>query len=56
MNSAIFIFIFLLIIFALLKAKIHVDWKSLFRKGFQKKDNAFGLYCYTGKQGKRENL
>ena len=30
---------------------LHVDWKSLFKRGFQKTDNLFGLYCYTGKQG-----
>lgn len=31
---------------------IHVDFKSFFRKGFKKLDNKFGLFCYTGKQGK----
>lgn len=30
---------------------IRVDFKSLFKKGFEKNDNYFGLYCYTGKQG-----
>lgn len=32
--------------------KIHVDWKSFFKRGFSKVDNDFGLFCYTGKQGK----
>lgn len=32
--------------------KLSIDWQSLYRKGFQKIDNAFGLFCYTGKQGK----
>ena len=32
--------------------KIHVDFRTFFRKGFEKLDNKFGLYCYTGKQGK----
>lgn len=32
--------------------KISIDWKSFLSKGFQKIDNAFGLFCYTGKQGK----
>lgn len=31
--------------------KLSIDWKSLTRKGFKKIDNAFGLFCYTGKQG-----
>lgn len=49
----IFIFIFILsysIIFVL-SNHLHVDWKSLFKPGFSKRDNAFGLYTYTGKQG-----
>lgn len=48
------IFIILVISFFYLKIVLHVsiDWKSLIRKGFQKIDNAFGLFCYTGKQGK----
>lgn len=50
-----FIWIFLIIIIFLLyfiiSNHIHIDWKSLFKKGFSKNDNYFGLYCYTGKQG-----
>ena len=36
-----------------LKCVLHlsVDLKSFIRKGFKKIDNAFGLFCYTGKQG-----
>lgn len=30
---------------------LSIDWKSLYRKGFKKIDNAFGLFCYCGKQG-----
>lgn len=44
-------FIFYLI-FYLSVNSIHIDFKSFFRKGFKKVDNQFGLYCYTGKQGK----
>lgn len=33
--------------------KVHIDFNSFLHRGFKKKDNAFGLYCYTGKQGKR---
>ena len=33
--------------------KIHIDLQSFVKKGFAKLDDKFGLYCYTGKQGKR---
>lgn len=36
----------------IIKNQIRVDFKSFFRKGFKKIDNKFGLFCYTGKQGK----
>lgn len=51
--------LFLLIFFIVLvyfitfvfRSHLHIDWKSLFKVGFSKKDNSFGLYTYTGKQG-----
>lgn len=46
---AIIIFIFYKIFFVM---KVHIDLKSLFRRGFKKYDNDFGLFCYCGKQGK----
>lgn len=48
------IFIILIIIFYILffKLKLYIDFKTFFRRGFKKVDNAFGLFCYTGKQGK----
>lgn len=48
-----FLLIFLVIVYFYLKftLKLSFDWKSLIRKGFRKKDNQFGLFCYTGKQG-----
>lgn len=48
-----YIFIFIIIYFFILISKnhLHIDWKSLFKLGFSKKDNKFGLYTYTGKQG-----
>lgn len=48
----VFLFFILILIYKL-KFDLHlsIDWKSLYRKGFQKIDNAFGLFCYTGKQG-----
>ena len=39
------------IIYYIISNKIHIDWRSLFKKGFVKNDNLYGLYCYTGKQG-----
>lgn len=48
------IFIIAILIFAKLFVieKIHVDLQSFLKKGFAKLDDKFGLYCYTGKQGK----
>lgn len=43
--------LFIVLIYYIISNHIHVDWKSLFKKGFSKNDNYFGLYCYTGKQG-----
>lgn len=48
----IFIIILVIIIFKIHQEKIHIDFKTFFRKGFKKIDNKFGLFCYTGKQGK----
>lgn len=31
---------------------LHINFKTFFKKGFKKFDNDFGLYCFTGKQGK----
>lgn len=50
-----FIFIFLIIIVSLFiyisRIHLHVDWKSLFKLGFSKQNDKFGLYTYTGVQG-----
>lgn len=48
----ILIIIFCIIILKIYQEKIHIDFKSFFKKGFRKIDNKFGLFCYTGKQGK----
>lgn len=49
----IYIFIFLSIYFFifLVHNKVHISWKTFFKKGFPKRDDLFGLYVYTGKQG-----
>lgn len=48
------IILFLIIILGFLyikKNNLHIDFKSFFKIGFQKIDNAFGISCYCGKQG-----
>lgn len=47
----IFIIVLIYFISFVFSNQLHVDWKSLFKPGFSKHDNAFGLYTYTGKQG-----
>lgn len=47
----IFIFLILFLFLYLYRNKFHIDWKSLFKVGFPKHDEKFGLYTYTGKQG-----
>ena len=49
----ILIILFLILVIFNLKFNLHlsIDWKTFIRKGFQKIDNAFGLFCYCGKQG-----
>lgn len=48
----ILIIIVAILILKIYQEKIHIDFKSFFKKGFKKVDNKFGLFCYTGKQGK----
>lgn len=48
----IFIIIFIIIFIKFYQMRLSVDLKSFFKRGFKKIDNAFGLFCYTGKQGK----
>lgn len=47
----IFVIVFVYFIIFVFRSHLKIDWKSLFKQGFSKKDNAFGLYTYTGKQG-----
>lgn len=47
----IFIIVLVYFVFFVFSNHLHIDWKSLFKAGFSKHDNAFGLYTYTGKQG-----
>ena len=45
----ILILLVILIIYLFVVKKLHIDFKSFFRKGFKKIDNAFGVYCFTRK-------
>lgn len=47
----IFIIILVYFLMFIFQNHLHIDWKSFFKAGFSKRDNAFGLYTYTGKQG-----
>lgn len=47
----IFLIVIIISFYYIISNHIHIDWRSLFKKGFAKNDNYFGLYCYTGKQG-----
>ena len=47
-----FIIIVVLFVAICIHNGVSIDFKSFFRRGFKKIDNDFGLYCYTGKQGK----
>lgn len=47
----IFIVLFAYFLVFIFQNHLHIDWKSFFKEGFSKRDNAFGLYTYTGKQG-----
>lgn len=48
----VFIIFVLIFVKLFIIEKIHVDLQSFLKKGFAKLDDKFGLYCYTGKQGK----
>lgn len=45
------ILIIIIVILKIKERKLNIDFKSFTKKGFEKKDSAFGLYLYTGKQG-----
>lgn len=47
-----FIILSVYLIYIIIHLHLHIDWRTLLKKGFAKNDNKFGLYCYTGKQGK----
>lgn len=52
MNFIVILIIFIIGYKIFFEQKIYVDIKSFLCRGFKKYDNAFGLFAYTGKQGK----
>ena len=44
--------ILILLVFYIIKNHIKVKFKTFLRRGFTKTNNAYGVYCYCGKQGK----
>lgn len=48
----ILVILLLMIIRIIHEKKIHIKLKTFFKKGFVAKRGNFGLYCYTGQQGK----
>lgn len=52
MIKLLFIIIIITLIYYCFSQHLHINFKSFLKKGFKKFDNDFGLYCFTGKQGK----
>lgn len=48
----ILVIVLVLLIFYCWSNKIHIKWKTFFKKGFKPVRGNFGIYCYCGKQGK----
>lgn len=46
------IFALIFLLYIKVTYKLSIDFKSLYRKGFKKIDNAFGVWCFCGKQGR----
>lgn len=45
------IIVVFIVLLSCFNAKLKIKWSTLFKKGFRKENNKFGLYCFTGKQG-----
>ena len=48
----IIVLLFILFIFWCFSNKVKIKWKTFLKRGFSPKRGNFGVYCYTGKQGK----
>lgn len=51
MIKLIFFIFIITIIIKIYQLKLIVDVRSFFKRGFKKRNERFGLHCYTGKQG-----
>ncbi len=51
MFSFIIIILFICISVWIIKNKVHIKFKTFFKKGFKARRGKFGVYCYCGKQG-----
>lgn len=51
MITILLIFIFFISIMYMIKNKLIIRIDTFFRKGFEKHDDKFGIYCFDGKQG-----
>lgn len=49
-------FILIILVFYIIKNKVVIHITSFFKKGFKLKNNKFGCYCATGKQGSGKTL
>ena len=56
MLQFIFVILGIIIVGYLIKNKVVIHIGSFFRKGFKLKNNKFGCYCFTGKQGTGKTL
>lgn len=52
MIFGILVILLLIILYFVFINKLRIDFKSFFKKGFKRNSDNFGLFCYTGKQGK----
>ena len=51
MIKLIIIIFSIIVIYYFWKNKIHIKWKTFFKRGFRPNRGIFGIYCYCGKQG-----
>ena len=51
----IIIFLICVVVF-FIKHKIHIKFKSFFKKGIKLQKGAYGVYCYCGKQGSSKTM
>jgi hypothetical protein len=45
------IIIFVIVVFVIVRSKVHIDYRSFLSKTLTLNRGVFGVYCFTGKQG-----